>query len=171
MNVTFHVLASFATAAVLNFPSQTDWRNVSNLWRYAIGFAAGIAVHGVLDFLPHHYPLRSKVDVALALILLAVFSILAARRNLSLLWICFIGSIFPDSVDLSAGIANKHLGIALPQLPFKVFPWHWKEYSGSIYDGSRAVESGAYHLSVLLICFALLYAYRNSFFKFRRIEP
>lgn len=170
MNVTFHVLGSFATAAVLSFPPPPHQRNSLPLWRYLIGFAAGVLIHGALDFLPHGYPLRSKTDVVLALILLAIFSFPAARRNLLLLWLCFVGSIFPDLVDLSAGIADKHLGIRLPELPFKIFPWHWKEYSGSIYDGSRAVESGIYHVSVLLICFALLYAYRKSFFKFRKIE-
>jgi hypothetical protein len=170
MNVTFHVLGSFATTAVLSFPPQANRQNFSGFRRYIIGFIAGVLIHGVLDFLPHQYPLRSKTDVVSALILFAVFSFMAKWQNLLLLWTCFIGSIFPDLVDLSAGIVNKHLAIPIPELPFKIFPWHWKEFSGSIYDGSRNAESAIYHISFLLICLSLLYAYRKSFFKFGTIE-
>lgn len=68
----------------------------------------------------------------------------ACRHNGFLLGVCFIGSLFPDLIDLGPAIANKYLGLSLPV--FKVFPWHWQEHSGSIYDGSRATESLLCHL-------------------------
>ncbi|HEX8249984.1 MAG TPA: hypothetical protein VF599_17560, partial [Pyrinomonadaceae bacterium] len=149
MNVTFHVLGSLATAAVLNLkPNEKIW----NLPKLAAGFFAGILVHGVLDFLPHNYPLPAKIDVGFALFLLAAAFFTARKQNRFLLLVCFGGALFPDLVDLSAGIINKHLGIPISPLPFKIFPWHRKVYSGSIYDGSRKFESTIYHISVLLIC-------------------
>lgn len=163
MNVTFHVLGSLATAAVLS-KGKTPFA----LWKYACGFAAGILLHGVLDFSPHQYPLSSKIDVVLALILLAFFSFLVPRRNLLLFWVCYAGAIFPDVLDLSPEIIYKYLGITIPHLPFKIFPWHWKQYSGSIYDGSGSLESSTYYFLVLLISLVLLYAYRKYFFKFWR---
>lgn len=161
MNVTFHALGSLATAAVLSLkPNDKLW----DLRKFAVGFILGIFVHGILDFLPHNYPLNSKFDVILALCLLGLTFILTQKQNRFLLLVCFAGAIFPDLVDLSLGIINKHLGIPVPQLPFKIFPWHWREYSGSIYDKSRDFESNIYHFSLLLICFAAIYLYRKEFF-------
>jgi hypothetical protein len=165
MNVIFHALGSFATAAVLCLkPNEEIW----NLPKLAVGFFAGILIHGILDSLPHQYPLYSKFDVIFALVLLAIMFSLAQKQNRLLILACFGGAIFPDVVDLSAGIANKHLGIAIPQFSFKMFPWHWKEFSGSIYDGSRRVESNIYHIIVLLTFSVLTFAYRKRLFRFRK---
>lgn len=165
MNVTFHALGSFATAAVLSLkPNEKIW----NLPKFAVGFFAGILVHSILDFLPHQYPLRSTLDVIFALGLLAATFFLAHKQNRLLILACFGGAIFPDVVDLGAGIANRNLGIPIPQLSFKVFPWHWKEFSGSIYDGSRSVESNIYHILALLTCSVLIFAYRKRFFRLRK---
>lgn len=166
MNVTFHAFGSFAAAAVLSLGKSEDWRSRSTLKKHFIGFAAGVIAHGALDYLPHQYPLASKIDVALALLLFLLFLAVSHRRNFLLVLICFAGGIFPDVIDLGPAIAAKHLGIPIPQIPFRVFPWHLKQYSGSIYDGSRAVESAIYHISVLLIGFGLLYAYRKRIFRF-----
>ncbi|NJM52531.1 MAG: hypothetical protein HC846_03505 [Blastocatellia bacterium] len=170
MNVTFHIVGSIATAAVLSLSPTEKWHSASALKKYAIGFAVGILIHGVLDFLPHSYPLPSKIDVIFALLVLILSLFLAQNQNKLLVLFCFSGAIFPDVVDLGAGIANKHLGIPLPQLNFKISPWHWKEYSGSIYDGSRFFESTVYHILLLLICFSLIYAYRNDFLDFKSLE-
>lgn len=168
MNVTFHVFGSIATAAVLGLSPDEKWSSVSALKKYAIGFVTGVIIHGVLDFLPHNYPIASKFDVIFALFILVLGLFLAQNRNRFLILVCFSGAIFPDVVDLGAGIANKHLGIPIPQLDFKLSPWHWKEYSGSIYDGSRFFESTVYHVLFLLMCVSLIYAYRNSFFRFQK---
>ncbi len=168
MNVTFHALGSLATTAVLSFKISEHWHYASALKKYVIGFVSGIVLHGVLDYLPHNYPLPSRFDIIFALILFSFTFFLIRKHNRLLILFCFVGAIFPDLADLSAGIANKHLGIPIPQLSFKIFPWHWKEYSGSIYDGSRKIESNIYHISVLLISFGLIYAYRKNFFNLRK---
>ena len=165
MNVTFHIIGSFATAAVLSLKKQ---ETPLSLWKkYLFGFATGIIIHGVLDYLPHQYPLASKIDVALALFLLVVFLAVSQSRNFLLILICYAGSIFPDLIDLGPAIATKHLGIPFPQFPFKIFPWHLKQFSGSIYDGTRDFESALYHSLALLASTGLLYAYRKRIFRLR----
>lgn len=166
MNVTFHVLGGFATAAVLSRKADSKNSLFTTVAKFGVGFVVGVLVHGLLDYLPHEYPLQSKFDITLALILLLFALSAVQKQNIVLLLICFAGSVFPDVIDLGAAIANKHLGVALPQLPFKIFPWHWKQFSGSIYDGSRGFESTVYHLIFVSVCFVLLHVYRTRLFKF-----
>jgi hypothetical protein len=169
MNVIFHTLGSLATAAVLSAkPDEKKW----NLKKLSIGFIAGILLHGILDVLPHNYPLPSKFDAAASLLLLALSILLAQSRNRILILVCFAGAVFPDIVDLGAGIINKHLGIPVPQMPFKIFPWHRKQYSGSVYDGSRNIESLACYIFLLSICFCLIYVFRKRFLAVsRNLDP
>jgi hypothetical protein len=167
MNVTFHALASFATAAVLSSKLKSaDSRRLfapADLPILAVGFVAGVLMHGLLDYAPHAYSIKSAVDVLLSLALFSIALLLAGRRHWLLLGVCFLGCVFPDLVDLGPAIVNKRLGWSLPVV--KVFPWHWREYSGSIYDGSRGVESFLYHLIVAGGSLILLYAYRRQLFR------
>ena len=167
MNVTFHTLASLATAAVLcSRLKDTDSPRIfipTDVPLLAIGFAAGVLMHGLLDYAPHAYPIKSAADVALSLAIFSAVLLLAGRRQWLLLSACFLGSIFPDLVDLGPAIVNKGLGWSLPVV--KIFPWHWRAYSGSIYDGSRGVESFSYHLIVAGGSLILLYAFRHELFR------
>jgi hypothetical protein len=49
----------------------------------------------------------------------------------------------------------------LPEV--KLFPWHWRQYSGSVYDGSRIAESVAAHLIVSAIALFLIWRSRDRF--------
>lgn len=167
MNVTFHALGSFAAAAVLS-TAAGDFARSATIKKYVAGFVIGILIHGALDFAPHHYPISSRLDVILALVLLLLTYLLVTQPNRLLLIACLAGAIFPDVVDLGPAIAAKHLGLPVPSLPFKIFPWHWKEFSGSIYDGSRRLESNVCHLLVFSISFILILANRKKFFVFWR---
>ncbi len=163
MNVTLHVLGSLATASVLSLKTSDK---IFNIRKFTIGFITGILIHGVLDYLPHSYPFSSKFDIIFALILFTVGFLVTQKQNRLLVLVCFAGAIFPDVIDLGGEIANKYLGIPVPYLSFNIFPWHWKEYSGSIYDGNKQLESNILHISFLLICFGLLYVYRKRFLRF-----
>ncbi len=163
MNVTFHTIASITTASIFCIKKDDIVWNTS---KFLIVFVVGILVHGVLDYLPHQYPIRSKVDIGVALFLFILTLFFIEKKNYLLLLIAFIGGIFPDLVDLSSGIADKHFGLLLPQLSFKIFPWHWKEYSGSIYDGTREIESAIYHISVVLIGICVLMKTKHKFLRF-----
>lgn len=143
MNVTFHTLTALATAAVLSSRQEAQTSRSSaardRLPVLAVGFVAGVIVHGLLDIAPHSYPIRSGADVVLSLSLCAAAIALGKPQHRLLVGACFLGAIFPDLVDLGPAILNKRLGWSVPVV--KVFPWHRPQYSGSIYDGSRVYAS------------------------------
>lgn len=171
MNVTFHTLAGFAASAVLS--SRLQPADSPRLFTptdspiLAAGFVAGVLMHGLLDYAPHAYPIKSAVDVLLSLALFSVMLLLVRGRCRLLTVVCFSGGILPDLVDLGPAIVNKRLGWSLPVV--KIFPWHWPRYSGSIYDGGRSAESFFYHLMVVGGSFILLYAYRRQLFRGARL--
>jgi len=166
MNVTFHVLSAVGATAVLS-SRQKDWESRKSPASFSLpGLAgaliAGVLLHGVLDWIPHSYPINSVVDVGASLALLAVAMALVRQRHRLPLSMCALGSLLPDLVDLGPAIINKRLGWSLPV--FKFFPWHWPQFSGSIYDGSRGFTSLSCHLLVVTASLAMLYLYRDSLF-------
>ncbi len=157
MNVTFHVLTGIAAAAVLT-PRKPEIPRTA----IAAGLGLSAALHGLLDYVPHTYPINSRLDVALALLLFVAVLYCAHPRTRPLLAACFLGSILPDLVDLTAGILNRHAGLHLPQA--KVFPWHWKRYSGSVYNTAQATPSARAHLLVVAITVLLIWRSRDRLF-------
>jgi len=128
----------------------------------AAAFVLGVLLHGLLDWIPHSYPINSVVDVSVSLILLIVVTIFVQPKHRFLFGACAVGVLAPDLVDLGPALINKRLGWSLPV--FKFFPWHWRQYSGSIYDGSHKIESLLLHLAVVGISLALAYIYRDQLF-------
>ena len=120
-------------------------------------------MHGMLDYVPHSYPIPSSLDVVISLALFFGSLFVVGSRRWLTFTVCFLGSIFPDLVDLGPALLNRHLGWSIPVV--KVFPWHWRQYSGSVYDGSRSAESVLYHLLVLASSFSLLWINRKSLSK------
>ena len=164
MNVVFHTLASVATAAVLSTElKEKPINSTTGLTVLVIGFGTGILLHGLLDWSPHQYPLPSVLDVGVGLILFSIVFMLAHKEARWILFVCFLGAIFPDLVDLGPAILNKQMQLQLPVV--KIFPWHWKEYSGSIYDGSRCWLSILNHLIVAGISGWLILRFRRSLIR------
>jgi len=170
MNVVFHTLAGLAAASALSSSKQFgDSRRLfipSDMPFLSAGFALGLISHGLLDVAPHAYPIKSAPDVFLGLLFIVSALIFARRRGRVLVAACFVGSMFPDLVDLGPAILNKRLGWSLPVV--KVFPWHWHQYSGSVYDGSRPLQSLVSHLIVVTVGLGVLYVFRKSLFPLRQ---
>ncbi len=166
MNATFHTLAGLAAAAVLSSRHQVRGSALfvaaADLPLLAVGFILGVLTHGLLDFAPHSYPIKSPADVALSLALFTTAFVFAKRRNWLLLGVCFLGSISPDLVDLGPAQFNKRLGWSLPVV--KCFPWHWPQHSGSIYDGSRGLASFFCHLVLVGTSAGFVYVVRRQLF-------
>jgi hypothetical protein len=166
MNIIFHTLTGLATTAVLSSTDKgadpSGWKMQWHSWMLALGFIAGILVHGLLDISPHCYPIKSTTDLALSLLFFIILFIIVCPRYRLLLCISFIGSVLPDIVDLGPAMLNRRLGWSLPVA--KIFPWHWHRFSGSIYDGSRGAISVLCHLAVIASSIALLCACRKRLF-------
>jgi hypothetical protein len=153
MNVIFHILGALGTASVLARTTKPAGAfpvaSVSDLAAPAAGFAIGVVVHGAMDFAPHSYPLRASTDIIMALLMMAAAFAISDPRRWLLLGACCVGALFPDLIDLGPAMLNKHVGLSLPVV--KIFPWHWPENSGSIYDGTRAVISALGHLIAVVL--------------------
>lgn len=115
-----------------------------------------------MDYIPHSYPIPSRMDVAFSVILFTLAIALTKPQFRVLVTACFIGSIFPDLVDLGPRILNRHLGLSLPTV--RLFPWHWPQYSGSLYDGKKRVQSAVSHAVVICVWVSLFWLYRHSLF-------
>jgi len=114
MNVIFHTLASVATAAVLSTQlKEKKLINSTGLTILVIGFTTGILLHGLLDWMPHQYPLPSVLDVVVSLILFSIIFMLAHNEARWILFACFLGAVFPDLVDLGPAILNRQMQLHL----------------------------------------------------------
>ncbi len=166
MNVTFHTAGALATASFLSSiqsrPAPDGTAARSSLLIGVVGFVAGVVEHGVMDYVPHSYPIPSGMDAACSIILFTVVVALTKPQFRLLVTACFIGSIFPDLVDLGPPMLNRHLGWSLPSV--KLFPWHWPQYSGSLYHGKKRVQSALWHAVVICVCVSLCWLYRHSLF-------
>jgi hypothetical protein len=129
-------------------------------------FFIGIAAHGILDYVPHCYPINSKIDVILASIIISASIFLSSKNYRLILAFSLFGNIFPDIIDLSPAIINKQLGLNLPIFE-NFFPWHWHEFSGSIYTDSCHLSS-IIHISLSFILLSIFYFNRISLYKLFR---
>lgn len=155
MNVLFHTTAAIGVIAML-----TDTRAKSRTIKHMtlsglLVFLAGIASHGALDYIPHCYPIHSKLDAIAGLTLMITLTLISNQPYRPIVALAFLGSIFPDLVDLSFPIINTYLGVNLPVTP-KLFPWHCEEYSGSIFVNDCRV-SAVNHFILLAVVIILCY--------------
>lgn len=162
MNVMFHIATGLGAAVLL-----TDTHRIKADASYRViiptaimGFITGIIAHGALDYIPHCYPIPSKLDILLGMASIALLLYLGKGRFKWILLASLIGCIFPDLVDLLPAMLNKALDIGLP-IYDKVFPWHWKTYSGSIYSGVCDV-SFVNHSLVLVTVFLMIWVRRRD---------
>jgi hypothetical protein len=160
MNVIFHLTTSF-TIAVVSIRSLKKTSNEKVLNKLLLlGFILSIISHGILDLTPHCYPINSKVDVIVGILLILSCILLVAKRYILIFSICFAGSILPDLIDLSPKILNKYFNLSLPVFQ-NIFPWHWKNLSGSVYINS-CQTSNAIHIALLLIILNTLILNRKT---------
>jgi len=153
MNVLFHLTSAIGLAVLL-----TDTKSITRSQTVSpvvvtglLGFIAGIISHGALDYIPHCYPVNAKADAVAGLLLMLFLTVKTNRKFRFITVATLLGIVFPDLVDLAPAILNKQLELNLPVVE-KVFPWHWKEYSGSIYQNSCSIST----LNHLLLCTSVI---------------
>jgi hypothetical protein len=130
MNVVFHALASFGLSHLAARDLAAEPSTPRRELRVIVpAFVAGVLSHG----LQHGYPIPYAVDPPLALLLALAWCACVTRRYRLLVAVVFLGAVLPDLVDLGPGIANRLFGWRLPTLQHHLFPWHWRDGSGSLY--------------------------------------
>ena len=156
MNVIFHTTTAIGVTVLLTNTIRIGDRPTTNkvIPTALCVFAIGIISHGVSDFIPHCYPINSRVDVITGLIVIFSTIWLTNRHYRLIIGLAFLGCIFPDIVDLAPKTINRHLNLGLT-IPNNIFPWHWHEYSGSIYNGNCNVSTLNHLLLAISIIIAL----------------
>jgi hypothetical protein len=151
MNVFFHVLTGAAAAGIAT-RILAPTRSASKRYLAVCGalVVVGVLIHGLLDIAPHHYPFRAAQDIAISSGLIVVILASIRPRWIVLVGASIFGSVLPDLIDLGPTMLAEISGIDLRFTSRKIFFWHTPEFSGSIYDGSRALESHIYHAVVVL---------------------
>jgi hypothetical protein len=163
MNVLFHVTTAVGVAVVLT--DTTKIKSVKESIKPAFfAFVCGIMIHGVLDYMPHTYPLSAKMDAILGFLIICVATFISNRKYTFVVVFAFLGSIFPDLIDLLPSILNKYSGMDISFYQGKLFPWHWSEYSGSIFTG-KDIVSDMNHILVVLLTFIICWFRRTDFKK------
>jgi hypothetical protein len=134
MSIPFHVLvgAAIAHTAASRLKGAPGVRMLT-----AVALLAVLS-HGILDGLRHGYPFHPVPGIAVGAVM-ALFWILAVRGRLALLFAVSIGgALLPDVVDLGPDILRAQTGVSIPAIPCgHIFPWHWGEGSGSMYEGAN----------------------------------
>ncbi|MDR2956429.1 MAG: hypothetical protein LBV43_15255 [Prevotella sp.] len=162
MNILFHLVTSVGVTVIV-----TDTTGICKVREGIIpgicAFSAGLIIHGILDYLPHTYPFSATVDVFLSLLVVAALIISSKPKYWLIICLAMLGSVFPDVIDLLPSILNKYLTFDLP-VGNKIFPWHWADYSGSIFIG-KSIASDINHFSVLIITIIVCYCRRKDFIE------
>lgn len=114
-----------------------------------------VGLHGIFDILPHAYPFKGFMDIMLSLVLLGIVLLLVQARSIPVIIACFFGGVLPDIIDLGPAIVNKLNIVDLPVI--KVFPWHWPQFSGSIFDNRNVLTSLFCHIAVVVILIIVVY--------------
>jgi hypothetical protein len=153
MNVIFHTTTAIGVAVMLTDTKRIELSTTSKsvIGTSVLAFTVGLISHGALDYIPHCYPINSKLDAIAGLTMMLATTWLTNKKYRLIMGLSFLGCIFPDLVDLSPSIINKQLGISLPTID-KIFPWHLHEYSGSIYNDNCDNSTLNYILLLLTIC-------------------
>jgi hypothetical protein len=158
MNVLFHTTTALGIAVLFTYTKSKKPSIVTSIFV----FISGILSHGVLDIIPHCYPIPSKLYVSLGLLMILTAIWFSNKNYRTLVLSAFIGCIIPDLIDLSPSILNKQLGWNLPVFD-KLFPWHFKQFSGSIYTDDCTISTMNH--SIVVIALGAACWYRRSVVK------
>jgi hypothetical protein len=160
LNVAFHELVGIALAHEAGARLESPEGRGTTTWGAACVLAVGS--HGILDALPHYYPLASWEDTIVSIVLFMVWWALVPRwMRRPLLAVC-VAALLPDIADHVPDDLRKHLGIPFPPLP-NLFPWHWPAGSGSWRgrSGPNWIVSLVNHGIVVAFCATAIHRNRH----------
>lgn len=163
MNVLFHTTTAIGVAVILTDTKRIGQSNTSMtiVLTGILAFFVGVISHGALDYIPHCYPINSKIDVIAGLFMICVVTWLTNKKYRIIMGLSFLGSVFPDIIDLFPEIVSSQLGITIPKTD-KVFPWHFHDYSGSIFTGN-CTNSNLNHTLLMLTLSIICWSRRADF--------
>lgn len=154
MNIVFHCVAATGILSIVSDQIKSN-RKIITL---PILFCLGIISHGALDYIPHQYPIKSSIDVVIGLIWVVLLGLIVKAPYRLAVLACISGALLPDIVDHSPEISNKYLHTEIKVIE-NIFPWHWTQFSGSLYNDNGTWVSHINHFA--LVFFVLLLIFWN----------
>lgn len=161
MNITYHTMVGIASSSVI--AKKYNKKSNNNLLKVIIiGIIVNILLHGVLDLIPHNYPISLMSDIILVLFL-SILSIIFIKKKYRILTLsCICGSILPDIID------KFILKIVLNSNTY-LFPWHNSEIVNKfyqIYIKFISVEYyGVMNILITVIFFGVIIFHRKMFIR------
>ncbi|MBL7817743.1 MAG: hypothetical protein JNL70_22235 [Saprospiraceae bacterium] len=165
MNVIFHTTVAVGVSVLLTDTERIEQSKKKIGVTSVLAFITSVFSHGIMDYMPHCYPINSKIDVALSFCLMLFLVFMTDKKYKSIVGLSFLGTVFPDLIDLLPSIINKQLSLNLP-IGEKLFPWHWHQYSGSIYNGecyASMINHCFLVLIVIIVCWCRFYDFKKIF--------
>jgi len=115
MMVSIHAAVGVSTS--LLFYEQVDV-GPNKIKPYILPLLLNVALHGIMDVMPHSHPIPPNFDIIIALLIPTLLIPFVKRKYWMLILICYLGSILPDVIDLGF---FRVLGFGA----FRIFPWHF----------------------------------------------
>jgi hypothetical protein len=124
MNLIFHTVFSISTVPICSKKITESNKPIKYL---TLGFVGNIIGHGIMDLIPHDYPLTRNTDVLISFGIFLLSMIFVKKEYVSSVFFCFLGGALPDLIDkaLLPIIGFSHL---------KFFPWHWTTIINFFYN-------------------------------------
>lgn len=96
LNLVFHTAFSISTSSVL---SKNIEQKHSTIKYLVMGFIGNILVHGVMDLIPHNYPIQTKFDILFSVAMFLLTIIIVNKKFVPMGFCCFLGGALPDIID------------------------------------------------------------------------
>jgi len=156
VNLIFHTVFSVSTSPVI---SKKIVKSDKTLKYLGLGFISNIIMHGVMDLVPHDYPITTMMDVFISFALFFLAIIFVKKEFRSAVFFCFLGGALPDLVD-------KGFFRVLRMNSIKLFPWHWSNVINFFYKWYKhnwLFTMG--NILAIVVSLCLLWANRKFIFK------
>jgi len=161
MMVSVH--AAVGITSSLFFKRKLD-DSISKKKVYAVSFASNIALHGIMDLLPHRHPISGYLDVIISLSTIVIL-LLIKRKYRILILFCWLGAVMSDIIDLGL--------FRLLQLGrFRIFPWHYDpvyHFLNTMYKSS--FMNMMFDIGLLALCVILVLLNRKTTLRILKRFP
>jgi hypothetical protein len=146
VNLVFHTVFSISASSICAKKIVEDNRPLKYL---TLGFIGNLVGHGIMDIIPHDYPLTLKTDIPISFAIFLLSMILVNKRYITSVLFCFLGGVLPDLIDKAFFpiIGLRYL---------KVFPWHWSAIINFFYKWYTPSMFKVFNILAIIVSFALL---------------
>jgi len=159
MNLVFHTVFSISNSTICAKKIRKDNKPLKYL---VFGFIGNIIGHGIMDLIPHNYPLTITTDISVSCAIFLLSMIFVKREFITSVFFCFLGGALPDLID--KGIFRiVHLN------NLKAFHWHEPVVINFFYKWYSSISHLFNMFNILVIIFSVCLLLLNRIFIFQHM--